>query len=68
MTFLKDVGRYNQKEKKDLEEQIREVKMEAEQKVGVRMELEKIINGWEYWNDQGKVTRMAIIKPANQDG
>ena len=67
MTSLKDVRRYEQSGEEDLKEQIRKVKLEPEDDVGVRLNLEEIIQGWDYWNDQGKVTRMAIIKPAHAD-
>ena len=50
-----------------MEEQIRKAKLEPEEEVGVGLNLEKIIKAWDYWNDQGKVTRMAIIKPGHQD-
>ena len=67
VTFLKDVGRYKQEGKEALSEQIKKVKLEPEEKAGVRINLEEIIRGWDYWNDKGKVTRMAIIKPAHED-
>ena len=66
MTFLKDVGRYKQEGKENLDEQIKKVKLEPEEEVGVRLNLEEIIQGWDYCNDQGKVSRMAIIKPGHQ--
>ena len=36
MTFLKDVGRYKQEGEEGLDEQIRKVKLEPEEKAGVR--------------------------------
>ena len=66
-TFLIDVERLEEEEGDTLETLVDKVKAEHETEIPVRVEFDKIMSNWDYWNAAGRVTKMMIAKPRFRD-
>ena len=65
--FMLDVDRIKQEKGEYLKELVEKIKHEDELSIPIRVDFDKIIENWNYWTCEGRVTKMMIKKPPHLD-